>query len=801
MRKDDRGRLIMEPLWGTPAQRAGGIWVINSREQCKLLLEDLLDSPLSGCDTELSDCDIRNESPVGKARIRSWSVAFIDESLGKHPDAGIPLARRAWIPNYGLAEDEGWLYDFRPWLESSENRKTGSTFLSVDQHAFREHGITVNGVRRDQVRQSQIAQEGRVFTHGLKAACDTHLLYEMKDYDEVFGILLFTKGKGRCKTCNPEGLRDDGDSDCPACKGLGWKEPPKPYKTGQRRMVDLRDVEAIAERDMVTPKPGSDPHLVRMLEEWRDYGSLDAKGSLETTLIFDAKLDKMRWMGEKTMLDFYEEEWGPFQYVIWGIESTGWPCDVGWLEEQRVRCYEDMARLEAKLNAWNNGNEVNWGSNVQKAYFLYGDEPKAIAKSFITPRSFPVPPVTKKGPTDFENDQWPTDSVALDYLRVQAPSEEERQLLGDLMYYTKCETMRKNYLDKMPGWVRPNGRIYSRIGTETRTGRLTSKVPPLNTLSRSGWDPKEPWIGDPYDVRESLTCNDGYGLLSLDYSQLEMRVLAHYLIVLFGKIDPEHAWDLAKDLESGDLHAQTAVRVWGQLDYMQGVTAGMIKKHPDVRVRLKRNAGKIINFSVNYGKTEVGLGSDIRDEHGEPIGEKAAGELLRQYFEAYRCVKRYHTWAKKYVHANGYVRTLGGRYRYLPDIHSRKMFLVRAAERAALNTPIQGSALDVIMKAMLRANALPIKDLRDLGYFDPDLYDMGVQLLMQVHDELVYAVPIKYLDAAAERIQYHMERPFHKTERGFLSTGVLLPVDRGGAKEAANGNVYYPVCKTYRETK
>jgi DNA polymerase-1 len=799
-------RNIVEPRWGSGDQTAGGVWVINSKEQIRLLLERLDDSALTGLDTEFEGVDkLKDESPVGKATIVSWSVAYCDPSLGKHKTTGVTLAQRCWIPNFGRALEEGWLHEFAPWLESADHPKVGSFFMSIDMHAFRNHGIVVGGVQRDQVRQSQQWRNGKTWRHGLKETTSDLLGYEMRDFNQVFGIPLMTVA-----TRN---------------------KPAREYKDGRVQIQKLSYVASHADESLHKPRLGVNETLAKMLLDWVDYGSLDAKASLETSLVLDQKLDEMQWRNGKTMLDFYKERWSPYQYVVWGMENEGWPADEEWFRTQSSRCNKDVTDLDAKLNRWA-GATVNWNSYPQMKHLLYGEGAHTFnagqkgKEVTIIGKGLPLSPVSKHGPTEDQRTgeiDESCDSVALEYVRAHCRKAADKEAIGWLMYRTKCTTIRKFYLSKMPLWIRANGRIYSRIGTETETGRLSSKHPPLNVLPRPGWSEKKPWEGDPYDVREGLTCEPGWCLVSLDYSQLEMRILAHYLILLFTKEDPERCWDLANDLAAGDLHGNTAIRVWGSHPLLNGLTAQEIKDHVDARVKAFRNRGKIVNFSVNYGKTAIGLGADIRDDEDEPIGKEAAQQILNQYFDGYPTILKYHRWAGRYAMHYGYIRTLEGRYRYLPGAQSGIPRLVSAAKRQAMNTPIQGSAADIIMMAMLYANTLPVPDLRRLGYFDEELYDLKARLIMQVHDELVFTCPIKNADAVAKKATWHMERPFRTDSKievvsGFPVSGLPLPVERGGGKKfkdeqelqrlmkmyphaSAIGKTFYPPTFTYRETK
>jgi len=764
---DTRGRTMWSgDLIGPAHQTAGGVWVISDRDQVELLRETLMDQELTGIDTEYDGVDRADDaSPIGNAHIVCAQFSWPDPLLGPHPDhPDIVLAQRTFFPNFGQAEDEDWLSELRPWFVSADHGKCGSFVFSTEWHVFHNHGIQLNGIQGCGVRQSQVWRTGRVYQHGLKPLGKDDLRYEMRDFDEVFST--------------PK-LKKDG----------------QPYANDQKIMIPLK--EAFSDPDSAIYASGV------------DYSSLDAKVSREGDHYIRGELRKMQWRGDATMEEHYDRKWNPYQYIVAGMEDAGWAVSTEWFDIQREKATDDQAQYAELLNQWAGlDSGVKWSSAPQKQHFLYGKGSKVIAGNTIIGKGLPISPVCKSGGTlkwnrnlQEEVQALSTDATAVQWVRDHAKKKEDKEGLVNLLKWTKVNTLLQNFLRPFPKWVTKWGVIHSRIGPETETSRLTVRKPPLQTLPVAE--------RDPYSIREGLTAmperwdvevarhmhawrwsmaepghnlsafadvdpdfiDDNLVLIGLDYSQLEMRILAHYLVVLFNN------FDLANDLAAGDLHAATALRVWGNDPILKGLTPWDIKNTKNPLIKLFRNRGKIINFSVNYGKTEVGLGFDIRDENGEPIGVEAARAILHQYFAAYPAILRYHKWAKQYVYANGYMRSLGGGYRFLPDIRSPARGKRGEAERAALNTPIQKSAADIVMEAMLRSNSLPIPDLRRLGYFDEELYDYGARLVMQIHDELVWRVPWRYAEPAMTKIKYHMERPFDPELPGFIKSGLPLPVE------------------------
>jgi DNA polymerase I len=785
---DELGRTIWwgtdeQPLLGPPHQTAGGVWVVCDRDQLALLaaaLDEVGQAGLNvGLDTEFDGTNFEeDESIVGKGHAVCVQFAWADETLGGHPMIpGQWLARRAFLPNWGTAEYEGWLGELSWWFASPDHGKVGSYIFNTELHLARNHGLMLDGIRGCNVRQSQQLRNGMVYQHGLKPLGTDLLGYEMRDFEQVFSV--------------PK-LKKDGN----------------PYAGDKRVKIPLAEV---------VTNVGS-----RMYNDLFDYASLDSKVSCEADAYLMGELGKMVWRKADdvslTMADFYEREWNPYQYLVAGMEDAGFPIDTDWFEEQRKQAERDLKEATERLDQWASGSTVKWSSNPQKQHFVYGTGTKVIAGNEITGKGLPVSPVCKDGPTlrwdrqkQEEVQSLSCDGVAFQWVKDHCRAKADKAGMGDMLAYTKIDKALSAFLRPIPLRISRYGMLHARIGPETKTGRLTVSKPPLQTLPKPE--------GDAYHIREGMVAqpmewnrevarrlhawaytyagepvpdetededylDDNMVLVVLDYSQLEMRILAHYLAVLFDD------YDLARDLAGGDLHSNTAIRVWGSDPLLQGVTADQIKKHANPLVQAFRNKGKIINFSVNYGKTEVGLGMDIRDEYGEPIGPERARVILEQYFSAYPAIREYHKWAKRYVRTHGYVRMLDGRYRYIPSIHFSSRASQNEAERAALNTPIQGSAAGIMMKAMLKSNSLPIKSLRRMGYFDEALYDMRARLVLQVHDELIWRCPARYAKEVLARVTYHMERPFGTAANdnivGFPSPragreGLPLPVDGGWA--------------------
>jgi len=257
--------------------------------------------------------------------------------------------------------------------------------------------------------------------------------------------------------------------------------------------------------------------------------------------------------------------------------------------------------------------------------------------------------------------------------------------------------------------VGPDGRIRSTFDqTGTITGRLSSSEPNLQNI---------PVRSDPGStLREMFSARDGYLLVDADYSQIELRILAHIA-------DDKIMLDAFAN--GADIHTTTAAQVYDV--------------PPEEITPRQRSSAKAVNFGIVYGISEFSLAEDIGSTRAE------AKEMMDKYFAKYAGVKRYMEAVVAKAKEDGFVATLDHRRRYLPDIKSSNFNIRSAAERVALNTPIQGTAADIIKRAMV----LVFRRLRREG--------MRARLILQVHDELIVEAPEDEATKVAAIVSEEME--------------------------------------------
>lgn len=280
-----------------------------------------------------------------------------------------------------------------------------------------------------------------------------------------------------------------------------------------------------------------------------------------------------------------------------------------------------------------------------------------------------------------------------------------------ILEYRSLAKLRSTYIDALPPLIHPEtGRIHTNYNQSVAaTGRLSSSNPNLQNIPIRTERGRE--------IRKAFVAASGYKLLSVDYSQVELRVIAS----MSGDLAMQQAFK-----SDEDIHSRTAREIF-ELDPSQDVD------------REQRRKAKEVNFGIPYGVSAFGLAQRLG------IGNNEAKDIIDAYFNRFPGVKKYIDETKAFAHEHGYVKTLSGRRRYIPDIRSSNFNIRSFAERTAINMPIQGTAADLIKIAMIRvADAFKEKKLKS-------------KMLLQVHDELVFEVHESELDSVPDLVKSVME--------------------------------------------
>ena len=379
---------------------------------------------------------------------------------------------------------------------------------------------------------------------------------------------------------------------------------------------------------------------------------------------------------------FYEVEL-PLAGVLATMELNGIRVDTGLLEELSTAADSELERLHARCTELA-GHEFNVSSPRQLETILFDELGLPVLKKTKTARS--------------------TDQSVLEEL---APMHDLPQAILD---YRSVSKLKSTYLDALPREVNPEtGRIHTRYNQlVAATGRLSSSEPNLQNI------PIRTEMGRR--VRDAFVPEEGWSMLAADYSQIELRVLAHLsrdpaLVDAFSRGD--------------DVHVQTACALFG-------VRPEEVTKH-------MRGQAKTVNFAVIYGQTEFALARNLKIERGE------AKRYIDAFFDQYAGVKSFLDEIVEQAVANGFVTTLLGRRRTLPDIRSRNRNLRAGAERIARNTPIQGTAADIMKVAMVRIQ------------HDMEKRRLQSRMVLTVHDELVFESPQAERDVLQTLALDHMQ--------------------------------------------
>ena len=408
------------------------------------------------------------------------------------------------------------------------------------------------------------------------------------------------------------------------------------------------------------------------VEEAGHYAAEDADITLRLHQFFWPQLEQVSSL--KSVFDSIEM---PLVPVLSRIERNGALVDANLLGKQSIELGERLIQLERKAYEIA-GQEFNLSSPKQLGVILFEQQKL---------------PVLKKTPTG-------TPSTAEEVLQELALDYPLPKLL---MEYRGLAKLKSTYTDKLPLVInKSTGRIHTSYHQAVAaTGRLSSQDPNLQNIPIKTEEGRR--------IRQAFIAPKGYKLVAADYSQIELRIMAHL----------SDDVGLLSAFEKGlDVHRATAAEVFGV--GLDGVTPEM------------RRSAKAINFGLIYGMSAFGLAKQLH------VGRNEAQQYIDRYFERYPGVQRYMNNIRALAHEQGYVETIFGRRLYLPEINAKNKNLQMGAERTAINAPMQGTAADIIKTAMIKVQA----------WLDESQLD--AQIIMQVHDELVLEVAESQLEQVRE---------------------------------------------------
>ena len=417
-----------------------------------------------------------------------------------------------------------------------------------------------------------------------------------------------------------------------------------------------------------------------------EYAAEDADVTLRLWMMLKPRLAAER------MMTVYETLERPLLGVISGMERTGIKVDPSVLSRLSSQFAQGVARLEEEINGLV-GHKFNLGS------------PKQLGELLFDRLKLPGGKKTKTG-------QWETRAGLLDDLaNNEELPDDARRLINTMLEWRQLTKLRSTYTDALPAYINADtGRIHTSYAlAATPTGRLASSEPNLQNIPVRTKEGRA--------IRTAFIADKGAKLISADYSQIELRVLAHIADI------PQ----LRQAFDDGlDIHAMTASEMFNV----------PVK---DMPAEVRRRA-KAINFGIIYGISAFGLANQLG------IAREEAGQYIQTYFQRFPGIRDYMDSTKKFAHENGFVQTIFGRRVHYPEINTRNPSMRAFLERASINAPIQGSAADIVRRAMVRMPAA----LEAAGL-------SSTRMLLQVHDELVFEAKEKDVAKTIEVVARVME--------------------------------------------
>ena len=430
------------------------------------------------------------------------------------------------------------------------------------------------------------------------------------------------------------------------------------------------------------------------VETAMQYSGEDADIALRLKQLFNPRLV------EHNLQTLFHDIEMPLMEVLADMEHSGVKIDADFLKQLSDQLGTDIAAIEKNIYQ-SAGTEFNINSPKQLSEILF-------TRLHLTP--------VKKTKTGFC-----TDVDVLEELSHLHP------LPGEILRYRTLAKLKSTYIDALPAMINARtGRLHTSFNqTVTATGRLSSSDPNIQNI------PIRTDLGRK--IRQAFVAKEGSHLLSADYSQIELRILAHM------SADPALIETFQGD---EDVHTRTASEIFALL--------------PDQITSEMRRRAKAVNFGIIYGISPFGLSQDIGVSHAE------AKKYIDNYFARYPQVHAFITTTIQNAKKNGFVTTLFGRRRFIPELGSSTPAVRNLGERMAMNTPIQGTAADIIKLAMIRIHAR----LRKEGFQS--------KMILQVHDELVFEIPDKELERMKKLVKAEMEH--------VIDMSVPIKVDVGTGK-------------------
>lgn len=458
-----------------------------------------------------------------------------------------------------------------------------------------------------------------------------------------------------------------------------------------------------------------------------DYSSLDAYDSTILREYLDELLAQVLLYPGMTLKDYFHNVEVPYTKVLWLMERRGFTLDVGYFKSIAPAMRSQLVEIEKQF-AKAAGQIINLQSSTQLSWFFYD-----LCKR-------PVEKWTKGGKTGIKKPS--TDEEVLEGWAGQGDPYARM-----ILQHRKLAKILGTYVDGLSNWIDPYCRIHtSLLQHGTVTGRLSSKEPNLQNIPRPG--------EDKFKIRDAFIAGERKILMVADYEQLEMRLLAH-----FSKDEK-----MIQAIWNGvDIHCLTVSELYGiPYDEVKAAkkagdkaaegTLGRALTDTELDLILKRQQCKAAGFGIVYGIGGELLAANLTSESGTYVSPERGKELIRQWLSVFPGVQRFIEETKRFIWHYGYVQTILGRFRRFGDVKAMRNNERARCERQAVNAIIQGTAADIARVVMIAAEN------------DPELNQLGCEMLLQIHDELIWELIMEAMrqEQAKARATTIMENPFAK---------------------------------------
>lgn len=762
--------------------------------------DDAVVTRYHACDVEVASIDIKKETPVGHGDLACFSVY-----CGPDVDFDGNGSDCLWVDTLG-PEREAILDCFRPYFENHDIKKVWHNY-GFDRHVLERHALPARGFGGDTMHMARLYDTSRELKGYSLEALSRDILKNESDVKtgmkELFGVPNVKKDGTEGKQLVLPDVRDiqqsqDGDV---RTRWVRYSVTDTRATWALRENLEARLRSMRVHRDL-------DSAVQHLMEEdatmwdlykqwWLPFGELLTGMEQEGMLVNKEHLRRSQVIAEGEVDAAIDE------FRAWAKKVSGPGVEhmnvqsAAQIRQLLYGGYSNPSSGEAlprsrEFTTENDGSFLGAsGKPTKNMPFQLEAVAAELPVNGVTPSGWP----SVNGPAlralagvsgaaasalqalDSPADVDTGDTAHASVVDGEDPlifSEEEERAFGGaypafgrgragleaaaafdaLCTMNATSTLLSNFiLPLQEDWMRgPEGRVHCSLNINTETGRLSARRPNLQN---------QPALEkDKYQIRKAFTCAPGRQLVVADYGQLELRLLAH-ITRCKSMLDAFEA--------GGDFHSRTAL---GMYDHVRdAVDSGECllerAEGDDPNTPLlkdifssERRKAKILNFSIAYGKTVYGLAHDFQ------VSEQEAQETVDRWYGDRAEVRRWQQVQQHMARREGYVTTLLGRRRNLPDASSSDMRRQKHGMRAAINTPIQGSAADITMLAMLEISRS--ERLRKLGW----------RLLMQIHDEVILEGPEESAEEAMQVVKWRMEHPF----RGTNPLEVDLAVDAKTAR-------------------